>query len=304
MNSNLVANNLHRGSYIPLFSLNRSILAAFILMLISSSLFAQTDTAQVLEPNFRVPVDIAAISSVFNQENINATQDSGEMSYQSLPVFKEWKSFRRTRVITLPTKVWQNLGDTMTDGDVGMYRKRVVKESGRLITATEKGIWIYQNRDKRVVYFPYDVIELVKSGSSTGRTMYLAAAPVVAELAIWLSLDASGADIYGSDNGLIGGVIVFLTGATDLLLWNDYMGKKSTSPLCKLRIHGDSTMGATFKKYAEGGHTNLKRSAVDILFSNRGMGGVNLFPRNFVRRTSLNPLSFPSKPVATMGVTQ
>lgn len=167
------------------------------------------------------------MSPVFNRDNLSRVEGEGEIAFMPLMGWKQHRIFRRTRLLTLPSRVWVPFKVTTLDGDSGIYKEKILRVRGRLVTATDSGAWIYQPGKKRVVYVPYTQTAIIKSGSSTGRTMYLAIMPVSAQIATWAALDAANADIYGSGHGLIGATVVFLTGCTDLMLWMDYMDKKS-----------------------------------------------------------------------------
>ncbi len=246
---------------------------------------SQSQVASTPKP-FRVPLDYVAMSPVFNQENIQATQDSGLLVFQSLSKLPHWRKFRRTRLITLPYKRWVSFKDSSLDGESGMYKEKVIRISGRLITATDQGVWIYQARKKQVAYVPYQSTARINSGSSTGRTMYLAMAPVLAEIAGWVAVDAvKGVD---KDRGLIYFMAILGTAGIDLALWSDYMDKKRNTPLCKLWVNGSMSQGQLFRRYAEGGLYAQAPGVVEVLFSN----DVDFFPRTYVRRTSVNAGNF------------
>ena len=106
-----------------------------------------------VDTNFRVKLDYVAISSVFNQQNIRATQDSGVVSYQPLETFSNWRALRRTRLVTVPFNRFVKFKDKRLDGDSGTYKYKILRVRGRLVTATDRGVWIYQHREKQVVYF-------------------------------------------------------------------------------------------------------------------------------------------------------
>lgn len=261
-------------------------LSWLLLILVTTQQITAQDIKTPAQSAFRVPLDYVTISPVFNQQNIQATQDSGDISYQSLEKFPRWRALRRTRLISLPVKQWVPFKDTTLDGDSGFFKEKIVRVSGRLVTATDHGVWIYQHHKKRVAYVPYTVTERIKSGSSTGRTIYLAWIPVLAEIAGWVAVDEiNGTD---KDRGLIFASVVFLTGAVDFGLWIDYMEKKRHTPLCSMWMNGSETKGQTFKHYAEGGRFRDAPGVVDVLLSN----DIGIFPRTYVRRTSVDPSLF------------
>lgn len=279
---------IKRGSNVPLFSWSSLRWVALFLLGFSCRLYAQQDSV-ANRPKFRANLDIVSMSVVFNQLNMRAVESGNEIVFQPLKGWNQHRVFRRTRLLTLPSKIWVPFKDTTLDGDSGIYKEKVLRIRGRLVTASDSGAWIYQHLKKRVAYVPYTKTALVKSGSSTGRTMYLAVMPVVAEIATWAALDAAEADVYGSGKGLIGASIVFLTGATDFFLWLDYMDKKSHSPLCLMFINGSPSKGRLYKHYAEGGIAQRSKDFVEVMFSE-----VNFFPRTYVRKTSVDPRYFPA----------
>jgi hypothetical protein len=259
---------------------------------------SQSQVANAQKP-FRVPLDYVAMSPVFNQENIQATQDSGLLVFQSLSKLPHWRKFRRTRLKTVAFKRWVGFKDTSLDGETGMYKEVVFRISGRLITATDQGVWIYQARKKQVAYVPYQSTARIKSGSSTGRTIYLAMTPILAEIAGWVAVDAvKGVD---KDRGLIYFFAILGTAGIDLALWSDYMDKKRNTPLCKLWVNGSMSQGQLFRRYAEGGRYAQAAGVVEVLFSN----DVDFFPRTYVRRTSVNAGNFlPTATAASAAAVQ
>lgn len=289
MNSKLVTNNINRGSYIPLFSFP-AFFWCFVFCFGSMSTVRAQSTSENKPTAFRKTLDFDAMSPVFNQDNISRIEGEGEIAFMPLMGWKQHRIFRRTRLLTLPSRVWVPFKDTTLDGDSGIYKEKILRVRGRLVTATDSGAWIYQHGKKRVVYVPYTQTAIIKSGSSTGRTMYLAIMPVAAQIATWAALDAANADIYGSGHGLIGASVIFLTGCTDMMLWMDYMDKKSHSPLCSLHINGSRATGLYYKRYAEGGWAQSRAGVVEVLLSNRNSG---IFPRTHLRRTSVNAALFP-----------
>ena len=127
-----------------------------------------------VDTNFRVKLDYVAISSVFNQQNIRATQDSGVVSYQPLETFSNWRALRRTRLVTVPFNRFVKFKDKRLDGDSGTYKNKILRVRGRLVTATDRGVWIYQHRQQQVVYVPYKKTTLIRSGSRMIRISYVA----------------------------------------------------------------------------------------------------------------------------------
>jgi hypothetical protein len=210
-----------------------------------------------------------------------------------------WRKFRRTRLITLPYKRWVSFKDSSLDGESGMYKEKVIRISGRLITATDQGVWIYQARKKQVAYVPYQSTARINSGSSTGRTMYLAMAPVLAEIAAWIAIDeVKGVD---KDRGLIYFMAILGTAGIDLGLWSDYMDKKRNTPLCRLWVNGSMSQGQLFRRYAEGGRYAQAPGVVEVLFSNE----IGIFPRTYVRRTSVDAGNFlPTATAASAAAVQ
>ncbi|MFM2425914.1 MAG: hypothetical protein RL747_1458 [Bacteroidota bacterium] len=259
---------------------------------------SQSQVANAQKP-FRVPLDYVAMSPVFNQENIQATQDSGIISFQKLSKLPHWRKFRRTRLKTVAFKRWVGFKDTSLDGESGMYKEVVFRISGRLITATDQGVWIYQARKKQVAYVPYQSTARIKSGSSTGRTIYLAMTPILAEIGGWVAVDAvKGVD---KDRGLIYFFAILGTAGIDLALWSDYMDKKRNTPLCKLWVNGSVSQGQLFRRYAEGGRYAQAPGVVEVMFSNE----LHFFPRTYVRRTSVDAGNFlPSATAASAAAVQ
>ena len=147
--------------------------------------------------------------------------------------------------------------------------------------STDRGVWIYQHREKQVVYVPCKLTEQIKSGSSTGRAIYLALIPIATQIATWGVIDGiKGPD---KDRGLILFGIFLANITLDLSLYSDYMDKKRHSLLCRLDINADEVKGTYFKYLAEGGRATNKMNFFDIVFAKQ----VHFFPRNFVRRTSV-----------------
>jgi hypothetical protein len=150
-----------------------------------------------------------------------------------------------------------------------------------------------------VAYVPYQSTARIKSGSSTGRTIYLAMTPILAEIAAWIAIDeVKGVD---KDRGLIYFFAILGTAGIDLALWSDYMDKKRNTPLCKLWVNGSMSQGQLFRRYAEGGLYAQAPGVVEVLFSN----DVDFFPRTYVRRTSVNAGNFlPTATAASAAAVQ
>lgn len=274
MRLNTVKNNENQGSRIPIFSL--PILLSFLVLIYGSIFNVQAQSnLKNPPPVFRKSLDYVAMSPVFNQANMSLVESTGKITFQPLLEWNQYRVFRRTRILTLPRRIWVPFKHATLDGDSGVYKEKKLRIWGRLITATDSGAWIYQPKKKRVAYVPYSQTATIKSGSSTVRSMYLAILPVAAEIATWVALDDyTNVDVFGHDQIIIGGTVVLGTAFVDFMLWAQYMDKKRHSPLFRLHINGSSQKGLIYKGYAE---------------------GTNLFVRAVVRKTSVNVALFPKQ---------
>ena len=225
------------------------------LLAVVKSAAAQSEE-DFIDTNFRVKLDYVAISSVFNQQNIRATQDSGVISYQPLETFSNWRALRRTRLVTVPFNRFVKFKDKRLDGDSGTYKNKILRVRGRLVTATDRGVWIYQHRQQQVVYVPYKKTKWISSGS---RMIHISYAAKSIGRFVW-------------------SVVVLVISRETIPAFG-----KPKNPIYEVYIQAEEDMGLYYKHLAEGGRVH-EMSKFDQMFLYRN---VNLYFKEYVRRTSV-----------------
>ena len=252
-----------------------------ILVGLSSSCSAQNASGSNSHTFKRVRIDYTKIDKIFNQQLMVKTQLQSAPDTFPLLTFPQNKRFRRIRVLSMPKYV--DRGYKVVEGDTIKLKSKLLSDRirGRLICATDSGVWLYQIAKKQVVYFPYSQIQHIRSGSSGWRATYLAIIPVAAYMSGWLYYESVvSVTSYQS-------MILFLSwfGFTtvDFLFWLDYSDRANSSYLCSSSILGDAKNGQDFKSMAEGNRIQPPYNIFDILFSRE----LHFWPRTRIFKTSI-----------------
>ena len=263
-----------------------------ILILITGNSFAQ-DFSSATKPIFkRVKVDYSKVGNIFNQDFIAKTQMKSETEIIPLQDFSQARRFRRTRILTMPKRI--DRGFKIVQGDT-LYLKptqKVDRLRGRLICATDSGVWLYQVAKKQVVYFPYSQIQHIRSGSSGWRATYIAIIPVAATMGGWLFYESFAS--FTSYQSMVLFLSWFGVATVDFLFWLDYSDRASSSYLCNSPILGNAKNGGYFKAMAEGNRIQPPYNIFDILFGRE----IHFWPRTRIFKTSIPLHCLPETAIA------
>ena len=252
-----------------------------ILLFVTGNCSAQ-DSSNSIQPTFkRVNIDYSKVGGVFNQDFIVKTQMKSETEIIPLPDFPHARRFRRTRILSIPKLI--DRGFKIVQGDT-IYLKptsKVDRLRGRLICATDSGVWLYQIAQKQVVYFPYSQIQHIRSGSSGWRATCIAIIPVAATMGGWLFYESVVA--VTADQSMILFLSWFGFTTVDLMFWFDYSDRASSSFLCSSTINRNKENGKNFKFMAEGNRIQPPYNIFDILIGRE----LHFWPRTRIFKTSI-----------------
>jgi len=252
-----------------------------IMLLIANSIVAQ-DASSTTKPSFkRVNIDYSKVGNVFNQDFIAKTQMKSEIEIIPLPDFPHARRFRRTRILAIPHPIERGFKVVQGDSMKLKPKEKIDRIRGRLICATDSGVWLYQIAKKQVVYYPYSKTQHIRSGSSGWRATYIAIIPVAATMGGWLFYESFFS--VTSYQSMVFFLSWFGITTVDFLFWLDYTDRASSSYLCNSPILGDAKNGGYFQSMAEGNRIQAPYNVFDILFGRE----LHFWPRTRIFKTAI-----------------